>query len=303
VRRRIYQPDGPDFSYDPLMRVPFRLVDVFADRPFAGNQLCVVPEPVPLGVPQMQGIAAEVGFSETTFVTAFGVDRYSMRIFTPGNEMPFAGHPTLGTAFVLVGEGAVTSPVTQSVAAGDYVVEVEIERNRARMRQLRATFDQPLTSAHAVAAALRLDPGSMRQDTPPQVVSTGLPHLIVPVADPAAVRAASPDGAALRSLLRDFHAEGCYVFAIAGGRAKARCFAPGVAVDEDPGTGSAAGPLGAYCCEHGLTEPGRLLISQGEEIGRPCSLVVDVESEDGGWRPVVGGGVFVVGSGAFQLPD
>jgi trans-2,3-dihydro-3-hydroxyanthranilate isomerase len=87
------------------MRIPFRLVDVFTNRPLAGNQLCVIPEPVDLDDDQKQAIAAEIGFSETTFVTSAEEHRYSMRIFTPAKELPFAGHPTLGTAFVLVSEG------------------------------------------------------------------------------------------------------------------------------------------------------------------------------------------------------
>ena len=97
----------------PAVNVPFRLVDVFTPRPLAGNQLCVVPEPGDLDDAEMQAIAKEIGFSETTFVTEATGDRYAMRIFTPGQELPFAGHPTLGTAFVLVSEGRVSSPATQ----------------------------------------------------------------------------------------------------------------------------------------------------------------------------------------------
>ena len=89
----------------PGVEVPFRLVDVFCERPLAGNQLCVVPEPASLEDATMQSLAREIGFSETTFVTAYDDDRYSMRIFTPDAELPFAGHPTLGTAFVMVEEG------------------------------------------------------------------------------------------------------------------------------------------------------------------------------------------------------
>jgi len=90
----------------PGVNVPFRLVDVFTLRPLSGNQLCVVPEPIDVDEETMQALAREIGFSETTFVTEAAGDRYAMRIFTPGQELPFAGHPTLGTAFVLVSEGA-----------------------------------------------------------------------------------------------------------------------------------------------------------------------------------------------------
>jgi trans-2,3-dihydro-3-hydroxyanthranilate isomerase len=113
------------------MRVPFRLVDVFTPQPLAGNQLCVVPEPGDLDDRMMLALAQEVGFSETTYVTEAGGDRYGMRIFTPVSELPFAGHPTLGTAFVLASESRISSPATQVVAAGEIPVE---GRRRRRLR-------------------------------------------------------------------------------------------------------------------------------------------------------------------------
>src|SRR5437660_1017812 len=118
------------------MEIAFRLVDVFTDRPLAGNQLCVIPEAPPgIDAALMQAIAREIGFSETTFVSEAAGDRYAMRIFTPGLEMPFAGHPTLGTAFALASEGRITSPATQVVPAGEYAVEVDLAAGRARWLQ------------------------------------------------------------------------------------------------------------------------------------------------------------------------
>ena len=107
------------------MRVPFILADVFTDRPLAGNQLCVVPDSTGLTDDRMQAIASEINFSETTFVTEAAGDRYAMRIFTPGGELPFAGHPSLGTAFVLVANGRITSPATQVVKAGEFALEAD----------------------------------------------------------------------------------------------------------------------------------------------------------------------------------
>jgi trans-2,3-dihydro-3-hydroxyanthranilate isomerase len=289
------------------MRVPFRLVDVFAERPLRGNQLCVVPDATGLNEGLMLEVAREVGFSETTFVTAGGGTRYSMRIFTPAGELPFAGHPTLGTAFVLVSEGRVTSPVTQTVSAGEFGVEVDVARRHARMRQLPATFGPALARAdlEQAAAALGLDPRRLLADRPAQVVSTGIGHLMVSVEDEETVRAAEPRPPALRAVLQRAGAGGCDGFALAGDgvRAKARLFVPGVGVSEDPATGSAAGPLGAFCLEHGLTASHTITISQGEEVGRPSVLEVEVEREADAWRPWVGGGVFVVGSGEFVLRD
>src|SRR6187397_2999880 len=119
------------------MHVRFRLVDVFAEAPFGGNQLCVVPEvPVGLDDETMQALAMEIGFSETTFVTAVRPDGYDVRIFTPEDELPFAGHPTLGTAFTLAYAGMITAEAVQRCGAGDIPVQVDLASGSASMRQL-----------------------------------------------------------------------------------------------------------------------------------------------------------------------
>jgi trans-2,3-dihydro-3-hydroxyanthranilate isomerase len=288
------------------MRVPFRLVDVFTDRPLAGNQLCVVPDPdVVRGIsPElMQAIALEIGFSETTFVTGAERNRYSMRIFTPGTELPFAGHPTLGTAFVLVSEGRVVSPATQEVAAGEFSVEADPAARTAWMRQHAARFGPPVDDLNDIAAAVGLPREDLHPEMKPAVVDTGLGHLMVPAGSGDAVARATLNESALRQVLRTAGADGLYLFAMLGeGRAKARMFAGDVGITEDPATGSAAGPLGAYVARAGLLPSGRLTISQGEEVGRPSTLLVAVESEGDTWRPSVGGGVQVVGKGAFDFP-
>jgi trans-2,3-dihydro-3-hydroxyanthranilate isomerase len=284
------------------VEVPFRLVDVFAERPLSGNQLCVVPEPVDLSAEEMQAVALEIGFSETTFVTDAAGDRYRMRIFTPHHELPFAGHPTLGTAFVLVSEGKVSSPAVQEVAAGEFRVEADIEGGKARVQQHAPIYGPEVGPPDRVAAAAGIEEGDLHPDLPPQVVSTGTATLIVPASSAEAVAAARPQLGMIDGLTTELQTDGLYLFAITDDGAKARFFAPGIAVDEDPGTGSAAGPLGAYLSARGAGGmPGRLLIRQGEEVRRPCLLEVEVEPEGESWRVLVGGGVFVVGSGAFQL--
>jgi trans-2,3-dihydro-3-hydroxyanthranilate isomerase len=291
------------------VRIPFRMVDVFTDRPFAGNPLCVIPEPVDASVDLMQAIAREVGFSETTFVTSFGRDRYAMRIFTPDHELPFAGHPSLGTAFVMVSEGRVTSPLTQVVEAGEFAITVDVEDGSARMRQQAPAFGDVLDAAGraALASAVGLSEADLVPDLPVQVVSTGLGHLTLPVGDPAAVVRASPDRDALTPLLRAVDSDAVYVFALveasaSGSHAKARLFAPVAGVEEDPATGSAAGPLGAYLVHHGVIPPGRLTIAQGVEMGRPSTLIVDVEPDAGTLAVSVEGGVRSVADGWFDLP-
>ncbi|MEX1046894.1 MAG: PhzF family phenazine biosynthesis protein [Actinomycetota bacterium] len=283
------------------MKVPFRLVDVFAERPLAGNQLCVVPENPGLDDTAMQGLASEIGFSETTFVTEASSDRYSMRIFTPGAELPFAGHPTLGTAFVLVSEGRVRSPATQVVKAGEFEVEADPTTNTARMRQLPPAFGPIASDLQEVAEAAGLSVRDLRPDLPPQVVSTGLPHLIVPAASVSAVKHAERNDGTLARLLRDVGAEGYYLFALSSGEAKARMFDTEFGIGEDPATGSAAGPLAAYLTAHragGM--PGTIRIRQGEEIGRPSLLEANVVQVEDTLKVTVGGGVFVVGEGTFE---
>lgn len=282
------------------MKVPFRLVDVFAERPLAGNQLCVVTDPGDLDAVGMQEIAREIGFSETTFVTSIGDSAYSMRIFTPGGELPFAGHPTLGTAFVLVSEGLVTSPAVQSVKAGDFLVKVDLENGFASVRQHSPKFGPEIEDIGMVAEAAGLSKKDIHAALPPQVVSTGLPHLLVPAASVSAVRHAQVDPRALTHLLQEVGADGYYLFALTDEGAKARLFAPDLGIMEDPATGSAAGPLAAYLAKRGAhTDP--LVIRQGEEVGRPSVLHAHAERVERIWQVSVGGSVWVVGEGTFDL--
>lgn len=289
------------------MRIPFRLVDVFTDRPLTGNQLCVVPEPTELTTETMQALAREIGFSETTFVTSVEPGRYGLRIFTPFNEMPFAGHPTLGTAFVMVSEGRVSSPVVQVVAAGDVEVEVDVARDGrsgvARMRQLPPEFGPEVDDRPRLIRALGLGAQDLHPSLPPQLVSTGFGQLVVPVASQEALSRAAPSARPLAEILEPLGTDGCYVAFVEGEQARARFFWPALTVEEDAATGSAAGPLGAYLAERGALSQGHVTITQGVEMGRPSTLVVDVVREPEGWVVFVGGGVVRVGSGDFELPD
>ena len=284
------------------MDVPFRLVDVFTPTPLSGNQLCVVPDPLELDDATMQALAKEIGFSETTFVTEVACDRYAMRIFTPDAELPFAGHPTLGTAFVLVSEDRVTSPGTQTTAAGEVPVEVDLGSNQAWMTQLPVEFGRVFEDRALIARAIGLGLDDLEPDLPVQTVTTGLLWTIVPLRDVERLSRAQRDGRALEQTVAISGDEGLYLFAVTDDGATARMFDAGHGIGEDPATGSAAGPLGAYLAEHGLAGmPGSITVRQGEVVGRPSELHVEVGNEVGGWRVRVGGGVHVVGSGAFRL--
>jgi len=284
------------------VEVPFRLVDVFTERPLAGNQLCVVPEPVEVADETMQALALEIGFSETTFVTEVGPDRYAMRIFTPDEELPFAGHPTLGTAFVMVREGRVGTPLVQVVKAGEIPVEVDLARGFATMRQLAPEFGPEFEDRELLARACGLSPDDLHPDLPAQTVSTGLPPLLVPLRSLEALRRARIDVAAVAEACRRSGGEELYLFAIGEDDVTARFFGATPGIVEDPATGSAAGPLGAYLAVRGLAGmPGSIVIRQGEHVGRPSELHVEVSREGDSWRIRVGGGVRIVGEGVFRL--
>jgi trans-2,3-dihydro-3-hydroxyanthranilate isomerase len=287
------------------MRVPFRLVDVFAEAPFGGNQLCVVPEvPVGLDDPTMQALAMEIGFSETTFVTAVRPAGYDVRIFTPEVELPFAGHPTLGTAFVLAREGLIGSETVQHCAAGDIPVRIDLDGGRAVMRQLPPVVGREVDDRKAVAAAAGLELGDLVDGLPIVPVSTGIPHLMVPIADDESLRRATRDDRGCERVCASAdNAESLYLFAVRDdGDIRARMFDRFPTIGEDPATGSAAGPLAAYLATHGLAGlPGTALIAQGEQIGRPSFLHVEVARDGDEWLLHVGGGVRPMGDGAFEL--
>src|SRR5438034_1575725 len=196
------------------MQARFRLVDVFTETRFAGNQLCVVTDPSPeLDPATMQTLAQEIGFSETTFVTESGGSRYSMRIFTPNRELPFAGHPTLGTAFTLAHDGRITSPAIQTTAVGDVAVEADVGDGFAWMTQHPPVFGDEFADRDLLAHAAGLDADDLHPDLPAQIVSTGLGPLLIPVRDEAALRRAERDGRASAETARASGGECLYYFA------------------------------------------------------------------------------------------
>jgi PhzF family phenazine biosynthesis protein len=183
-------------------------------------------------------------------------------------------------------------------------VEVDLDRGYARMHQLPPLFDEPLTDPVSVAAAAGLAVDDLHPDLPPQVVSTGIRHLMIPLRDLEALRRAERQTAAARSVASSHALEGFYLFALSDGSVTARMFDADLGVGEDPATGSAAGPLGAYLAAHGAAGmPGAITIRQGEQIGRPSLLEVEVHGQHGSWSVEVAGGVAIVGRGEFDLPD
>jgi trans-2,3-dihydro-3-hydroxyanthranilate isomerase len=282
-------------------------LDVFAERPLAGNGLAVVDEADEVNEETMLALAKETRLSETTFVQtarAEGAD-YRNRIFTVEREIPFAGHPSLGTAVAVARwRGLDRARFVQETGAGLQSIEVHSDggRWRAEMIQNSAEFGTEVDPGEALSA-VGLDPSDAHPNLPPQVVSTGLPAAIVPVGDAGALAGAKPRFDAIDDLLSDAQprAGETPTFYLVWpepehGRAQARMFARVVPGGEDPATGSAAGPLGAYL--HERTGCGRLVIRQGDEMGRPSAL--EVEMERG--RPRVSGGVVPIFDGEVSLP-
>ncbi len=258
----------------------YRIVDVFSDVPLAGNALCVVLDPCP--EPVMAAIAREVNLSETTFPTLTGERSYEMRIFTPTTELPFAGHPSLGTAWVL-GPGR----WAQTTEGG--TVEVEADEAGARMTQPDPVFGD----ADPVGPAKALGLQGVRVAQVAE--AAGLRHLVVATDDP--LDRLTPDRGAVAAASRRVGATTvAAVRRLDDFTLQARVFAPAAGVDEDPGTGSAAGPVAMLArSTWGMAED--VTILQGAEVGRPCRL--EVHAEEG--RLGVSGRVAACAEGRFTL--
>jgi trans-2,3-dihydro-3-hydroxyanthranilate isomerase len=276
-------------------------LDVFTDRPLTGNGLAVVHGADGLGDDTMLAFARETRLSETTFVqtaTEAGAD-YRNRIWMTQGELPFAGHPSLGTAVAVArARRERTASYTQQTGAGLQPVEVEAGDRvaRASMLQEPATFGAEVDPA-AVMPALGLDPGEAAPDLPAQVVGTGIAQLVVPVRSADALDRVAPDARALRRLLEGPGCVCAYVAFIDADRevASARSFfVDGGAAVEDPATGSAAGPLMAYA--HARTGAARLEIDQGVAMGRPSRLLCEA-----GERVRVAGDAVVVFESTVDL--
>ena len=300
------------------MRHEYRLVDVFtcgaAPAPGAGirwkpggNPLAVFPEARAVDPVLMQHIAFELNLSETTFVLPPSRPDCDVRvrIFTPRSEVPMAGHPTIGTAFVL--------NRSDRVVFEEGVGPVPVARVRGpdgspmwRMTQPRPRFGARAGDRAALAAALGLDADDLDAALPGEVVATGPAFLMVPLRELGTLARARVRADLWEPIERALGVGGAYLF-VQTGPAAARCrmFAPSAGIAEDPATGSAAGPLGAYLLEHGrlaAKRPAHLEITQGVEMGRPSQIRVEVEGARGDIPAVhVGGACVAVGGGWFEV--
>jgi trans-2,3-dihydro-3-hydroxyanthranilate isomerase len=298
-----------------MREIPYIQTSVFVDdrESFGGNQLATywdIDRNASLTTDEMQGMSLEMNFSESTFLeksTATG-HAAKVRIFTPALELPFAGHPTLGTAFVMKYKGLIEKhqqTIVLELGIGPIRVEI-VDENTIQMTQSKPTFEDSSDNIGQIAEAIGLDVEDINPDTPIQIVSTGSPYLIVPIKNLTTLKQARPPfGEELRNLsLREivvFSTETKY----SDSHVHARMFAPDAGVPEDPATGSAAGPLGAYIERHQILDNHKIgdhiLIEQGFEINRPSQLVARVPDEKLS-EVQVSGKVKLIAEGSFYLP-
>jgi trans-2,3-dihydro-3-hydroxyanthranilate isomerase len=285
----------------------FFIVDVFAEKKYTGNQLAVVQDADGLNSRKMQAIAKEMSFSETTFIlsTKDTPSGWRVRIFTPEHEIPFAGHPTLGTAFVIQREMLMRKDacVTLDLKAGKIPVRPdEADTELLWMKQLPPTVEGRL-SARDVAPMLNLDVSELDAGYPIEVVSTGTPFIIVPLRTLDAVKKAGLDLPRYYALIQNLSAKAVLLYTseaeIPGNDIHARLFADYYGVPEDPATGSANGCLAGYLVRHRFFGSDRvdIKVEQGYEIGRPSLLRLRARQLADEIEVYVGGRVMLVARG------
>jgi trans-2,3-dihydro-3-hydroxyanthranilate isomerase len=301
----------------------FYQADVFTDEPFGGNPVAVLPDASGLTDEELQKIAREMNLSETVFVFPPTDPRAAakVRIFTPKQEIPFAGHPILGTFYVLgkLKQITLTEPITHlfyECNIGVFPIELRVHKNvilRVVMTQPKPEFlgkvDAP-DALPAIANALGMDKRTVSDAKfPIEVVSTGLPVVIVPVRTLTAVRSIVPNPTAITDFCARHGANGIMVFTTVTvdefSTVHTRMFASPIGILEDPATGSASGALGAYLVQNGVVEVAlttEIISEQGYEMDRPSRIIIQVESDDDMIQEVkVGGEVVMVIEGTINL--
>ena len=274
---------------------PFRIVNVFAESRLAGNPLAVFEDARGLDAATMQALALQFNLSETTFVLPSSRASAAVRIFTPAFEMPFAGHPTLGTAHVVRETHASGNDVTLEMRAG--VIPVHADGDRWTLTANAPRHRAPAATRDDLASMLGLASDDVREGA--MWVDTGSEQLVVPLASFAAVRRAQPSAAALERFAHNGERALAYVFAREGDDVLARFFfLKHGAIVEDPGTGSACANLGGWLLATDAPLPQHVRVDQGEAVGRRCRLDLGVGTD----RAIrVGGRVVELGRGSVSL--
>ena len=292
-----------------ILETPFYQVDVFSNELFGGNPLAVFLRGKDFKETQLQQVAREMNLSETTFIFPPSNPQadFDIRIFTPEKEIPFAGHPTLGTAYVLSHTGLVPSTKKDLILNFKVgLIPVILEENDTiSMIQSSAKILQTFPDMERVAFCLGLNVNNIKSDLPIQSVSTGFPVLIVPINSLRAIQRIILNLPLLKELLEEVEVEMIYPFTREtvnpGNSVHARGFAPFIGIPEDPATGSAAGALGYYLNDKNLEEK-EFLIEQGFEIKRSGNISVKITNTEGNKNIIrVGGKIKAVFKGSLYL--
>ncbi|MFX0137769.1 MAG: PhzF family phenazine biosynthesis protein [Candidatus Hodarchaeota archaeon] len=286
------------------------LLDVFTDIPFAGNQLAVFPSAGDLNSDQMQKLANEINYSETTFIFT-SPDRYAdfdIRIFTPRLELPFAGHPTLGTAHVLLNYLDTKLKNKNSIKLRTKVGIILLEKSYGNiwMRQNDPEFFKIFKDKHKIAELAGLMPDDILGDLPIEEVSTGNTILLIPIRNLSSIRKATGVVNKLTEFFANNKSIAPYLFTLdtedKGSNVHTRFFAPHFGIIEDPATGSAAGPLTAYLLKYDVFgQKFEIQNEQGIEIGRPSKIMMRGSLDDGKFNIEIGGKCQMIGQSVFNI--
>lgn len=308
-----------------MRKLRYHLVDVFTNRPFGGNQLAVFTNGQGISPTLMQRLARELNFSETTFVLPpqDTANDFRVRIFTPAAELPTAGHPTIGTAFVLALEQLIDASgpeTTIHLEEGVGLVPVRVhwqngQPTSLKMSQPLPEFGPEFSDRTLLAEILSIEPDGILPNYPLQVVSSGVPFLYVLLKDLATIRRAKLRSDLWERHLKNFASPHPFVFTLETDLEESavhcRMFAPALGIAEDPATGIASGPLGCYLVKYGLVandgsskKQFSFISEQGFEIGRPSLIHIEIEQTAGQFTAVtVGGQCVYMGEGYFEVAE
>jgi trans-2,3-dihydro-3-hydroxyanthranilate isomerase len=306
------------------MSYAFHIADVFTDHVYGGNQLAVLPDARGLDDEQMQSIAREFNFSETVFVfpPRESANTRRVRIFTPQKELPFAGHPTVGCAFVLatIGEFGLNGDeqcIVLEEGVGPVPVSIRAQNGKPVFTQLTSAklpeIKDPPPPPEVLCEVLSLEPSHIVADDmlEPEAVSCGVPYLFIPIKKPEMLSWVKVDSLKWEQALRDYWAPEMYVYStedwsniFEGGHIRSRMFAPGLGIGEDPATGSAGAALAGFLALRSEMRDGTLrwTVDQGVEMGRPSRLELEVDRKRGQLAAIrVGGASVLVSSGTLYV--
>ena len=303
-----------------MRKLRYHIVDVFTDRAFGGNPLAVFTNGRGISAELMQSIAKELNLSETTFVLPPGnpENDYQVRIFTPAAELPMAGHPTVGTSFILAREHMIElksrGVTTIKLEEGVGTIPVDINFTDGApdliwMQQPLPSFGPRFEEPGAIAEMLSIPMAAVETAWPLEVVSCGVPFLFVPLRDLESARKIRLRPDVCERVLGESGVSGVFVFTketeLEGSSVHSRMFAPALGVSEDPATGGASGPLGCYLVRHkvfGEIKKAEFTSEQGIEMGRPSIIKIVIEQEAGEIRAVrVGGQCRFMGEGYLEV--